>query len=252
METAPDAGERRALLEVLARAFRDNPMNQAIHGPSPRHRLRANRAGLRALVLDSTGAEGEGMETRVARGRDGEILGGFIALTPGRYALPPPRLRRQAGCFWHQGIRAMERWSQVHFQLGQIRPTQPHWYLAVLGVDPHCWGQGVGSRLLAELLRLAGFAPEGKIGGPMDRAGGRPDPIYLESDRAESIRFYRARGFEQQSTCRVLGVRCLALGRGFPDAGLNPCDPVRVGSRESPVASSFSALPGEPLPRDSA
>jgi GNAT superfamily N-acetyltransferase len=249
---APDPAERRALLEVLARAFRDNPMNQAIHGPSPHRRLRANRAGLRALVLDSHGQEGDGVHTRVSKGSRGEILGGFIALAPGRQALPSPRLHRQIGCFWHQGIRAMDRWSEVHFKLGQIRPTWPHWYLAVLGVAPPFWGRGVGSLLLAELLRLAGAAPDGQIGFSAG-AGGGSDPIYLESDRDQSIRFYRARGFEPWTTCRVLGVRCQTLGRGFPDAGLNPCDPVRVGSREAPVVSRHPALPaGESFPRDPA
>ena len=247
----PDAGERRALLEVLARAFRDNPMNQAIHGASPHRRLRANRAGLRALVLDSHGEEGDGIHTRIARGTNAEVLGGFIALAPGCHALPPPRLRRQIGCLWHQGVRAMERWSEVHFRLGQLRPTQPHWYLAVLGVDPRSWGRGVGSRLLAELLRLAGSGPDEAGGGGWEnRVGGRADPIHLESDREQSIRFYRTRGFEPRASCRVLGVRCLALGRGFPDAGLNPCDPVRVGSQETPAVSPTSAFPaGEAFSR---
>lgn len=251
----PDVAERRALLEVLARAFRDNPMNRAIHGASPRRRVRANRAGLRALVLDGPGEEGNGIHARIARGANGEVLGGFMALAPGCSALPRLRLRRQVGCVWHQGLRAMEHWSQVHFQLGQLRPTEPHWYLAVLGVDPRLWGRGVGSLLLAELLRLAGAAPaaEGAAGLEVaaDGVGGRPDPIYLESDRDESIRFYRARGFEPWAACRVLGVRCLALGRGFADAGPNPCDPVRVGSRETPALFPPSALPtGEPFPRE--
>lgn len=143
----------------------------------------------------------------------------------------------------------MERWSEVHYKLGQLRPIEPHWYLAVLGVDPPFWGQGVGSRLLAELFRLAGAPAAG-----VERASEQPGrvPIYLESDREQSIRFYRARGFEWRAECRVLGVRCLGLGRGFPDAAADSCDPVRVESRERPVRSPLSVpsawapYPGDP------
>jgi len=138
----------------------------------------------------------------------------------------------------------MERWSRVHFELGQLRPVWPHWYLAVLGVDPRHWGQGVGSRLLVELLRLAGSAPDQEeIGASVNRAGIRSDAIYLESDREASIRFYRARGFEPRASCHLLGIRCLTLGRGFPDMGPNPCDPVRVEERQTPALSPSSALP---------
>ena len=42
---------RRSLIGVLARAFRDNPMNVRIHGPDPRRRIRANAAGLRPTPL---------------------------------------------------------------------------------------------------------------------------------------------------------------------------------------------------------
>jgi ribosomal protein S18 acetylase RimI-like enzyme len=207
---APDERARRRLVNVLARAFRDNPMNVAIHGASPRRRLRANRAGLRALILDS----GEHAIARVIR-IDQQVVGGFVAIPPGLFPLPRPRIRRQLGCLLHQGARAMEQWSRVDFELGQFRTSLDHWYLAVLGVDPTHQGRGLGGRLLAELTRLAEE---------------RPAPIYLEADRAESVRFYRGRGFEDLAEHSVLGVRCICLGKGFSGAAPDVCDSVRVQS----------------------
>lgn len=203
----PDAADRRGLLEALALAFRDNPMNVRIHGPSPTRRVRANRAGLRALVLDAD----RRTVARVLR-REGRIVGGFVATPPGRVALPAPRLRHQIVCFLQQGARAMDAWGAVNAHMLPFRPEKPHWYLAVLGVEPAMHGRGLGARLLESLLALT---------------GPRPAPIYLESDRAESVRFYRAHGFVERAETEVHGVRCWCLGHGFDDGAAGLCDSVR-------------------------
>lgn len=206
---APGARERRRLLEVLARAFRDNPMNVEIHGPDPAARVRANRAGLRALVLDS---EYEAVSRVILY--DDAVVGGFVALPPGGAPCSRPSLRRQLGCLRHQGAHAMDRWGQVAADLGAYHPVEPHWYLAILGVEPELQGQRLGTRLLAELLQLAARSPA---------------PVYLESDQPESVRFYRARGLLERATPAVLGVPCWCLGVGFADARPLLCDSVRQG-----------------------
>lgn len=203
----PDASERRELLEVLARAFRDNPMNVELHGGRPARRVRANRAGLRSLVLDAH------RETvmRVIR-HDGRIVGGFVAAPPGIRLLPSPSLYRQIGCFIHQGARAMDRWGVVSQALGARRPLFDHWYLAVLGVEPSLQGRGFGGRLLEMLFALV---------------ESESAPLYLEADLEASARFYRSRGFEDRAKTRVHGVSCWCLGRGFADESPNLCDSVR-------------------------
>lgn len=203
----PDAADRRELLEVLARAFRDNPMNVEIHGPRPTRRVRANRAGLRALVLDTD------RETiaRVIR-HEGRVVGGFVAAPPGLRPLPNPSFRRQFGCFIHQGARAMDRWGILTHALSEFRPIFDHWYLSVLGVEPSLHGRGFGGRLIEALFDLMSELPA---------------PLYLESDREASVAFYRARGFEERGEARVHGVRCWCLGRGFADESLDLCDSVR-------------------------
>lgn len=188
----PDRPGRRALVDVLARAFRDNPMNRAIHGPDPARRVRANRAGLRALVLDLH----PWTEARVIR-NEGRVVGGFVAVPPGCFPLPGASLRRQLGCLFWQGVRAMDRWGFVSESLLREHPLEPHWYLAVLGVDPEDQGQGIGTQLIDGLRALA--CTESL-------------PIYLESDRPESVAFYRARGFESLGEIRPLDVACWRLG----------------------------------------
>jgi ribosomal protein S18 acetylase RimI-like enzyme len=187
----PDRRERGKLLEVLAEAFLDNPMNVAIHRGAAQHRLRANRAGLRALVLRPA----DSAVLRVAR-VDGRIAGGFVAIRPRFYPHWRTSLRDQIGCFIHQGWRAMARWGHVNRVLALARPRDRHWYLAVLGVSPSEWRRGLGTLLIRELEALVSEEPAS---------------VYLESDRADSIRFYQRRGFEIREEHEVLGVRCACL-----------------------------------------
>jgi ribosomal protein S18 acetylase RimI-like enzyme len=203
----PDPTARRELLEALALAFRDNPMNVAIHGSNPRRRVRANRAGLRALVLDSA----DQAIARVIRHED-RVVGGFIVVPPGAFPMDRQKFGRQIGCLIGQGARAMDRWSSVTASLGLYHPVVDHWYLAVLGIVPWLQGYGFGSRLLEALERIT---------------ESNPCPLYLESDRKASMRFYLARGFALRDEMKLQGVRCWCLGRGFAGIDADLCDSVR-------------------------
>lgn len=66
-------------------------------------------------------------------------------------------------------------------QMSDIHPTQPHWYLGVLGVDPVRQNQGHGSKLLQGVLDLC------------DRF---ELPAYLESSNPQNIAFYEKHGFK--------------------------------------------------------
>ncbi len=189
----PDRRGRAALLEALALAFRDNPMNRVIHGPSPWRRLRANRAGLRALVLDRHPRT----QTRVIANENG-VVGGFVVVEPGGFPFAGASLGRQLGCLMGQGARAMDQWGSVTEALRREHPIEPHWYVAVLGIVPDERGRGLGGCLVETLVALAAEAPA---------------PIYLESDRPESVAFYRAHGFEVRGELAPLGVSCWRLER---------------------------------------
>ncbi|MGP0031008.1 MAG: GNAT family N-acetyltransferase [Acidimicrobiales bacterium] len=62
-----------------------------------------------------------------------------------------------------------------------MHPHEPHWYLATLGTEPACQGQGIGSALMRTVLDQC------------DREG---LPAYLESSKERNVPFYRRHGFE--------------------------------------------------------
>jgi ribosomal protein S18 acetylase RimI-like enzyme len=59
--------------------------------------------------------------------------------------------------------------------------SEPHWYLAVLGVSPDHQNQGIGGKLLQPVLQEA------------DRTN---MPCYLETSTTAAVRFYQRHGFE--------------------------------------------------------
>lgn len=71
---------------------------------------------------------------------------------------------------------------------GNAHPTEPHWYLPLIGVDAAFQGRGVGSSLLQHTL------------GVCDREG---LPAYLEATSPRSVRLYERHGFQRLEPLRV-------------------------------------------------
>ena len=186
--------ERPRTVDVLARAFRDNPLNVAVVGARyPRRRLRSNAIGTRTL-LPVAEAHGE-----VWAAREGDrVVGALICTPPHAYPLPPPPLAARLRCLVGQGWRVARRWAEVFQALDVLHPVDPHWYLGTLGVDPEHQGRGVGTALLRHwLARVAA-----------DASG-----AYLETDLQGNVRFYEREGFAVERETRVLGVRVWCMHR---------------------------------------
>ncbi len=66
-------------------------------------------------------------------------------------------------------------------QMEKFHPTEPHWYLPMIGVDPTHQGAGIGSALMTEALKA------------VDRDG---LIAYLESSNPRNISLYQRHGFE--------------------------------------------------------
>ena len=91
---------------------------------------------------------------------------------------------------WHTPLSELLRtrivsWRTPLFLAGGIRverrhPTEPHYYLAILGVDPAAQGRGLGSAVLQPML---------------DRCDTEGVPAYLESSKATNVAFYERHGF---------------------------------------------------------
>ena len=82
------------------------------------------------------------------------------------------------------GDAAWERFARLIAHLDALHPVhapEPHWYLAMLGVDPSWQRQGLGAALMEPVFARA------------DR-----DEVccYLEAPTAENARYYSNRGFQ--------------------------------------------------------
>lgn len=78
--------------------------------------------------------------------------------------------------------------APIFEQMAAYRPTEPHWYLPLIGADPAHQGQGHGNALMAFALA---------------RCDGDRSPAYLESSNPRNIPFYKRHGFEPLGEIQV-------------------------------------------------
>jgi ribosomal protein S18 acetylase RimI-like enzyme len=168
---------------VLARAFDDDPVFRYLY-PAPRRRRWSTGSFLQAIVRD-----GLPFGEVWAAVDDGAVVGIAGWLPEGAY--PPSRRRavRQLVAAWQalltphtfrSGLRYLTETEKLH-------PKEPHWYLAVIGIEPARQGEGLGGKLLAAVL------------GRLDATG---VPAYLETSTEANVAWYRHHGFEVQREVR--------------------------------------------------
>jgi ribosomal protein S18 acetylase RimI-like enzyme len=92
-----------------------------------------------------------------------------------------PRLALALGPRLPISMRAISSVERFH-------PTEPHWYLAVVGTEPSRQGEGIGSALLAPVL---------------ERCDHDQVPAYLESSNEANLAFYARHGFEVTRTIDI-------------------------------------------------
>ena len=190
-------GDRNLAAHLLARAFRDNPLNVAVIGEgAPERRVRANRHSVRALIPVAC------RHGRVLGARcDGRLAGVLIATPPYFYPLPPPPLGARLRSLVGQGPRVSRRWREVFEALSAVHPVEPHHYLGTLGVDPPLQRRGVGAALLAGWLAEV----------DRDRCC-----AYLETDLPENVAFYERAGFDVEGELAIFGARVWRMRRPAP------------------------------------
>ena len=176
----PDGSDRRLvaradvpeLAAALGRAFADNPgMSWTFRDPATRPRKLELGFGdyLRHIWLP----RGECWTTR-------ELGGAALWLPPGGWEIPMRvQLRLLPGMLAHarlETLRLLRFFSLVEAK----HPHEPHWYLAVLGVDPSRQGRGFGSHLMQPVL---------------ERCDSEGLPAYLETDTERNVQLYERHGF---------------------------------------------------------
>jgi ribosomal protein S18 acetylase RimI-like enzyme len=162
-----------AVAGTLARAFANNPgMGWALPDPRTRPgRLERNFATLLSHLWQPAG------ECVTTVRRDGAALW----MPPGTWHISIPaqiRLLPRLTAAVRGDIGRLLRWSAI---TERKHPTDPHWYLVVLGVDPSLQGRGFGSHLMAPAL---------------ERCDRERVPAYLETDTARNVALYERHGFE--------------------------------------------------------
>lgn len=78
-------------------------------------------------------------------------------------------------------LRAMSRATRWEELISEHHPSEPHWYLQTLAVEPASQRGGFGTALIQPGL---------------DRADAEGMPCYLETQRESNIPYYRRFGFE--------------------------------------------------------
>lgn len=188
-----------AAVALLARAFRDNPLNVAVIRGDAERRLRSNLHGMRSLVpVALRHAEVWGLREQ------GRVRAALVGVPPLLHPLPPPPLALRLRSLLGQGLGPALRWARVFEALERLHPTDPLWYLGTFGVDPPDQGRGLGSGLLGAWL------------AHLDAEGGA---VYLETDRPENVVFYERAGFATVQETSVLDVPVWCMRREARDPG---------------------------------
>jgi GNAT superfamily N-acetyltransferase len=172
---------------MLARAFHDDPVfGWMLPAEGSRHR-RLQRYFMTELHHESLrhGA----VEVACANGR---VAGAAVWFPPGTWS-PGTEASALPGYLRAFGRRLVIASQFQSVAIAAHPREQPHWYLAIIGVDPVRQGYRVGAALLRSRLR---------------RCDDEGLPAYLESSKLENVPLYQHFGFHVTGT--------LGLAEGAP------------------------------------
>jgi ribosomal protein S18 acetylase RimI-like enzyme len=169
---------------TLARSFDDDPLSLVLF-PGPRRRRWSLRSFMVASLRDAL-RHGE-----VWAAHDGDrVVGAAVWLTEGAYPLSSKRVARQAVAALVAMLtpRTLSLGARLISETQAVHPKDPHWYLAVLGVEPSLQGRGIGPGLLQPVL---------------ERLDHEERAAYLETSKERNIAWYARQGFELRDTVEV-------------------------------------------------
>lgn len=170
------ASEQEQTIAVVVLAFSADPVARWSY-PDPQQYLKYFPDLVRAFG-------GKAFEHGTAYYVDG-FSGAALWLPP---AVQPPEDEMLALLRRTIPERNQEELLSVLERMGGYHPTEPHWYLPLIGVDPAQQGKGYGSALMTHALL------------PCDREN---KPAYLESTSTRNIPLYQRHGFELLGTIQV-------------------------------------------------
>lgn len=177
--------DRSGLARTLAAAFDDDPMMGYLLPVGT-----ANRVA-RLTAFMGLGVKG-GLRHDTVHVTD-DLAAGAVWRPPGHWKLAPSEMVRDApalvGALRGRILTAFSALKVIE----DAHPSEPHWYLEILGTEPASQGTGLGSAVMAPVLA---------------RCDDEGVPAYLESSKESNVPYYERHGF------RV--VEELALPKGGP------------------------------------
>lgn len=156
---------------VLAKAFHEDPVMSWLV-PDETTRDRRQRTFYRA-ELHHAHANGLVLTTD-------DHAGAALWLAPKKWKLDTMTVVRHAPAMLRSFGRRIPKAIALQSAMEAVHPHEPHWYLAILGTDPHRQGLGVGA---------------GLITGVTDRCDTTGIGAYLESSKEANVAYYQRFGF---------------------------------------------------------
>ncbi|MFV0525024.1 MAG: GNAT family N-acetyltransferase [Acidimicrobiales bacterium] len=165
-----------AIVTVLSAAFVDDPVMQWAFDDE----VRPRRLGALWRFMAGEGYVPKGTSTVVGRGDARGVDAAALWLGPG-VELGGEDFWASRSELFSEGLEGdVERVGVMSELMHAVHPTEPHWSLLAIGVDPVRHGSGFGSALLAHTLA---------------RADDERAPAYLEATSARSRALYERFGF---------------------------------------------------------
>ena len=177
--------ELPAAVRLLARGFRDEPLQIATLGPDPERRQQ------RLIVLFSTMFRVMEAQTPLVAFDGGSMVGVTGIAPPETCQATRTQLLKYAWALLPIGPRSLLCSARLNASWAAVDPKEPHSHLGPLAVDADLRGRGIGSQILAGYCQRLDDA---RLTG------------YLETDAEAKVRLYQRFGFEVIGKKRVVGV----------------------------------------------
>ena len=176
------ASDRPAICATLSRAFEDDPV-MVFMFPDPAQRRRKLPLLFNLLLT-----------ANLPLGGCDVTAGCEVASMwrpPGKAGIPLWDIVRHLGGFLNvYGLAGARRAFSLLGAMDRHHPTEPHWYLMVIGTDPAQQGKGFGGVALRHRLAQVDAAHM---------------PAYLEASKWDNVPIYQNFGFEQRGELQVPG-----------------------------------------------
>ncbi len=118
----------------------------------------------------------------------GDFAGAALWLPPDTETDRSDEIEQVGADLLEETVTFPKEFSDLISRCKAYRPSEPHWYLGLIAVDPAYRGRGIGTRLMEHCLSIVD--EEAK-------------PAYLESTNSANLSLYERFGFQMLAEVRV-------------------------------------------------